>query len=113
VLDPVDHAHSAGAETIEDTVAPVDDPPEPGVALIAVVYVDRDPALPTEPNLLRPRINTKWGGTVTADGHGTETNLAADASLRSVSTSPFTFTLALRIKPGIFRPLIASHLGSG
>ena len=53
MLDAVDHAHAAGAEAIQDTVAPVDDAPEPAIGLFAAVF-DRDPALPAEPNLLRP-----------------------------------------------------------
>jgi hypothetical protein len=53
VLDPVDHAHAAGTESIQDTVAAVDHPPEPAIGLFAAVF-DCDPAFPTEPNLLRP-----------------------------------------------------------
>jgi hypothetical protein len=53
VLDAVDDAHAAGAEAIQDTVPPVDHATEPAIGLLAAVF-DRDPAFPTEPNLLRP-----------------------------------------------------------
>jgi hypothetical protein len=116
VLDAVDRAHPAGANAIEHTVAPVDYAPQPCVGFFAAV-VDRDPALPTEPNL---RLAGNYGerrSTVTANGHGTETNLAEVPKLNAeakVGIAPgFNFPLALKIEAGILRPLIASHLGRG
>ena len=49
VFDAIDHAHPACAQAVEHTVAPIDDPAEPRVRLVAPIF-NGDPALPTESN---------------------------------------------------------------